>query len=199
MVGKEVVGVEMAADILENVANIALRSRLKECRSVATSVACDTWSLLAGRVKGVKLRGEGWRSPKNLTAQLLEATLGEVVIDPAAVVLRQQIALTNMPVGTAHVVFNAVDFGNFLVHPLMQEAVQNAVQGHAFAFDQSSVRIQPPSGAAPEGVIEFTGTWRGDGQRYQVRLLPVSGGITGTVRGVQACAVPLSIGARTSE
>lgn len=62
-----------------------------------------------------------------------QATLGEVVIDPAAVVLKQQIALTNMPVGTAHVVFNAVDFGNFLVHPLMQEAVQNAVQVRTFS------------------------------------------------------------------
>jgi len=58
----------------------------------------------------------------------VQATLGEVIIDPAAVLLKQQINLTNMPVGTAHVVFNAVDFGNFLVHPLMQEAVQEAVQ-----------------------------------------------------------------------
>jgi hypothetical protein len=43
------------------------------------------------------------------------------------------------------------------------------LQGHAFAFDQASVRIQPPSAVPPEGLIEFTGTWRGDGQRYQVR------------------------------
>jgi hypothetical protein len=43
------------------------------------------------------------------------------------------------------------------------------LQGHAFAFDQASVRIQPPSAVPPEGLIEFTGAWRGDGQRYQVR------------------------------
>lgn len=74
----------------------------------------------------------------------------------------------------------------------------HTAQGHAFAFDQSSVRITPPSPTARGGVIEFTGTWRGDGQRYQIRLLPVAQGAA-TGRGVQAHAVPLSIGGRASE
>lgn len=43
-------------------------------------------------------------------------------------VLRQQILLTNVPTGTGHVVFSADDFGNFLVHPLMGDAVRSAVQ-----------------------------------------------------------------------
>lgn len=62
------------ADILENVTCLALRARLKECRAVETSISCDTWSLLAGRVNDVKIHGEGWRSPLNLTAQVLEVT-----------------------------------------------------------------------------------------------------------------------------
>ena len=41
---------------------------------------------------------------------------------------KQQILLTNVPVGTARVVFNAADFGNFLVHPLMTEAAKEAVE-----------------------------------------------------------------------
>ncbi|KAF8054989.1 Serp2 [Scenedesmus sp. PABB004] len=191
---------DLTADILENVASLALRARLKECRSVKTSVSCDAWSLLAGRVNGVKIVGEGWRSPLNLTAQLLEATVGEATLDPGAVLLKQQIALTNRPVGTAHVVFTAPDFGNFLCHPLMTAAAQACVQGHAFVFEAPSVRIIAPSRAAPAGVIEFAGTWRGDGQRYQVSLLPVPGGaaLGALGRGVQAHAVPLSIGARAS-
>uniref|UniRef100_A0A383VV08 Uncharacterized protein n=1 Tax=Tetradesmus obliquus TaxID=3088 RepID=A0A383VV08_TETOB len=188
---------DLTADILENVTCLALRARLKECRAVKTSISCDTWSLLAGRVNGVKIHGEGWRSPLNLTAQVLEATVGEASLDPSAVLFKQQILLTNVPVGTARVMFNAADFGNFLVHPLMTEAAKEAVQGHAFAFDQASVRIQPPSAVPPEGLVEFTGTWRGDGQRYQVRLLPVSGGAV-FGKGVQAHAMPLSIGARSS-
>lgn len=65
-------------------------------------------------------------------------------------------------------------------------------------FEAPSVRISPPSPTAAGGALEFTGTWRGDGQRYQVRLLPVAQGAA-MGRGVQAHAVPLSIGGRASE
>ena len=61
-----------SADVLENVAAFALKTRLKESRLVKASVSCDTWSLLSGRVNGAKIYGEGWRSPLNLTAQILE-------------------------------------------------------------------------------------------------------------------------------
>jgi len=50
-----------------------------------------------------------------------------------------------------HVLAVMLVFSAFPVPTLMH------VQGHSFAFDQPSVRIQPPSGAAPAGVIEFTG------------------------------------------
>jgi hypothetical protein len=167
-----------------------------------------------------------------------------------AILLRQNIELTNVPVGTCRVLFDRVDFGNFLVHPLMTAAAATAVQvgwgrssyaapgvkqqaeseqgsrpaagqhwrthhqliclrtheqtsclllqGKPFVFEAPSVRISPPSPTAAGGALEFTGTWRGDGQRYQVRLLPVAQGAA-MGRGVQAHAVPLSIGGRASE
>lgn len=60
------------ADVVEAVAAMALKARLKEYRSVKAQVFCDAWSLMAGRVNGVKIMGEGWTSPLNLTAQVLE-------------------------------------------------------------------------------------------------------------------------------
>lgn len=63
------------ADVLERVAAFALKTRLKESRLVKASVSCDTWSLLSGRVNGAKIYGEGWRSPLNLTARILEVRL----------------------------------------------------------------------------------------------------------------------------
>jgi len=57
-----------------------------------------------------------------------QASVGETSIDPSAIVLRRSIELTNVPVGTARVVFNRIDFGNFLVHPLMTAAAAAAVQ-----------------------------------------------------------------------
>ncbi len=61
-----------SAGVLEAVASLALRLRLKECRGVRTEVSCDAFSLMAGRINSVRIVGEGWRSPLNLTAQLLE-------------------------------------------------------------------------------------------------------------------------------
>jgi hypothetical protein len=54
--------------------------------------------------------------------------VGETCIDPVAILLRQNIELTNVPVGTCRVVFDRVDFGHFLVHPLMTQAGAAAVQ-----------------------------------------------------------------------
>lgn len=42
--------------------------------------------------------------------------------------MRRQIVLTNIPTGTARVVFSEADLGNFLVHPLVVEAAKTAVQ-----------------------------------------------------------------------
>jgi hypothetical protein len=57
-----------------------------------------------------------------------QATVGATSIDPRALLLRQNVELTNVPVGTLKVVFDAADFGHFLVHPLMNTAVATAVQ-----------------------------------------------------------------------
>ncbi|GBF93742.1 hypothetical protein Rsub_06074 [Raphidocelis subcapitata] len=184
---------DLTATLLERVTSLALRARLKEARSVAADISCDAFSLLAGRVNSVAIRGEGWRSPLNLTAQLLEATVGAAALDYAQVLLRGRIVLTNVPTGTARVVFDEVDFGNFLTHPLVTEAAKEAVRGSAFVFDRDSVRLEAPSRERPEGLIFFTGTWRGD----NVELLPVARGAA-VGRGVQAHAIALGVGGRSS-
>jgi hypothetical protein len=61
----------------------------------------------------------------------MQASVGETTIDTTAIIFRQNIELTNVPVGTCRVVFDRVDFGNFLVHPLMTAAAATAVQVRA--------------------------------------------------------------------
>ena len=63
-----------SADLLESVTSMALRARLKECGDVKVSVSCDIGTLMSGRINSVKLHGQGWRSPLNLTAQVLEVS-----------------------------------------------------------------------------------------------------------------------------
>jgi hypothetical protein len=76
------------------------------------------------------------------------------------------------------------------------------LQGHAFAFEAHTVRIQPGSASSPSGVIELRGVWRGDGQAYQVQLLPTAIPARAVFpqqaaeNGVLVRAVPAGLGAR---
>lgn len=53
--------------------------------------------------------------------------MGAAAIDYGALVSQQRIVLRNIPRGEARILFNARDFGNFLVHPLMADAAAKAV------------------------------------------------------------------------
>ncbi|KIY99162.1 Protein YIPF6 [Monoraphidium neglectum] len=187
----------LTATLLEQITQYALRARLREARSVTAEISCDAFSLLAGRVNSVTIKGEGWRSPLDLTAQTLEATVGAAALDYGQALMRREIVLTNVPTGTARVVFSEADLGNFLAHPLVAAAAQTAVQGAPFVFDRESVRIEAPSRERPEGVIFLSGTWRRDNVRYQVELLPVARGVA-VGRGVHAHAIALGIGGRST-
>lgn len=68
------------------------------------------------------------RSPLDLTAQLLECQVGEARLDYLKILMQQQIVLTNVPRGSARVVFSPTDFASFLQHPLMQRAAAGAVE-----------------------------------------------------------------------
>lgn len=61
-----------SASVLENVASLAFKARLKECRRADVFMSCDWRTLMEGRINSVKVVGEGWRSPLDLTAQVLE-------------------------------------------------------------------------------------------------------------------------------
>lgn len=61
------------------------------------------------------------------------------------------------PSGTAVIVFDAADFGNFLAHKLVREAV---LSRRRFVFDREDVSIN-----ASLGIIEFGGRWGGQSVR----------------------------------
>jgi hypothetical protein len=64
--------------------------------------------------------------------------VGEACLDYSAMLWQQRIVLTNIPVGTARVVFSGRDFGHFLVHPLVVNAAARAVQVRAQPVGLSS-------------------------------------------------------------
>jgi len=68
---------------------------------------------------------------RDAPTRTMQATVGAAALDYAQVLLRRQVVLTNIPTGTARVVFSELDLGNFLVHPLVTEAAKTAVKVRA--------------------------------------------------------------------
>lgn len=60
------------ASLLETVATVALKSRLKSHATVSAAVQCNTFSLLRGRVDAAAILGRRWASPLSLTAEVME-------------------------------------------------------------------------------------------------------------------------------
>ncbi|KAJ9508642.1 hypothetical protein QJQ45_027925 [Haematococcus lacustris] len=123
-----------AADIVETVASLALRSRLRACDSIRFHVNANSLGLLQGRVQAVTMVGTGWQSPAGLSARLLQAQVGPTELDFGAVLVEQRIRLRQPPEGSARCLFTADDFAQFLAHPLLTRAAATAVQGLPVAF-----------------------------------------------------------------
>lgn len=62
------------AGFLEAVATAALQSRLRSHSLVKSSIECDGWGLLSGRVNSVAIAGRDWISPLGLSARVLEVS-----------------------------------------------------------------------------------------------------------------------------
>ena len=150
--------------MVEAAATVVLVSRLRSHSGVSCHVDCNLPGLLSGRVESARISGNAWQSPKMLTCRSLDFRVGAAALDGAALLSRGVIALSTPARGSGTVVFNARDFGHFLVHPFMGAAATRAVAGRRFAF------------AGPERVsfcadgVNFEGAF--DGARYACLLRP---------------------------
>ncbi|KAG2442990.1 hypothetical protein HXX76_003063 [Chlamydomonas incerta] len=198
----------MAAVAVETIAAAALRARLRSHGRVAVRVQANGWDMLAGRVDGAAVEGRMWESPLGLTARILDVEVGRVELDLAAALQQQRIALRNVPLGAARVVFSGPDFGAFLQHPLVRAAAARAVQGLPFTFDRE-VLVLPPSissvsgsssgaGGGAGGAVLFSGVLPATQQRYQLTMRPERGGravtVTAVPVGAAAAAAPATAG-----
>lgn len=92
----------------------------------------------------------------------IDVDVGNVSLDVGALFRRRMLEFrTPHPSGNAIVVFNAEDFGNFLVHPLISRTV---IAGRTFIFNRDGVAIDPNN-----RVVAFNGTW-GEAQRLRITL-----------------------------
>ncbi len=87
--------------------------------------------------------------------------MGSVNLDVSTLFRRRVLQFQQpVPAGTARVVFNAQDFGNFLAHPLIRRTF---LAGRSFVFDRGGVAIDPVN-----RTVVFCGRW--GGERLRVAL-----------------------------
>ena len=159
---------QKTADLLEAAIEFALRQRLREHESIAVRAECDFQGLAGGVFRGLRVRGAGWRTPLELTARSLDVRVGTLHLDYLALLTQRRLALNAHaphPMGEATLTLSARDLGNFMGHPLLRTLSRTAVNGAAFDFDGATVTISL-------GEVRYQGTWRGDGQRYEVVMVP---------------------------
>jgi hypothetical protein len=125
------------------------------------SVQSDAIELLNGRVESATVRGKNWRSSKDLTCRTLNVDVGSVRIDMSGL-LQQQLNFIEPAKGTGLMGFNAADFENLLMHPLIT-AVPVQPANELFKFARGDCSIDDSARC-----VQFAGSWRG--ARARVKL-----------------------------
>lgn len=178
---------DVTADILQAVMALALKKRLREYESVDASVSCDARGLMDGRFNSMCIEGRHWHTPLGMTAHKLEVQIGAMQVDLGTLVWERRVAMQNVPLGAVQIHLSGKDMGNFVSHPLFQQAASTAVQGHAFTWERGSVDI-----SHQQRHVLFTGRWAANGERYRILMRPgSSSGSSSSLR-----RPPLQVGAQ---
>lgn len=161
---------DMTADIMEGVIKIAVGTRLHKYKHIGARVSCDSLGVLGGRFGSMQIQGRGWHTPLKMTAEELVVDVGELAVDYGALVWQRKLSLKNQPIGTCSLVLTSTDLGNFMMHPLMAQVSNRAVQGRPFFFDKNTVLVN-----SHEGFVEFEGVAAVDSQRYRLHMTTLAG------------------------
>ena len=93
------------ASLLASTAELILRAKLQQAKAVQVDVDGGGAELLAGRVRGVRVRGQAWSTPLQLNCRSLDVRVGGASIDLAGLAT-QRILLRQPALGQAAIVFN---------------------------------------------------------------------------------------------
>lgn len=170
MVGSTAKGV--TSGLISTLAVAALKLRLAEQTGVKCDVtASSTDLLLKGRVGPVTVKGRGWGSPLGLTCRAIEATVGVCELDIGRVIQNQKLVLTTPAQGKAMIAMTAVDFGNFITHPLMKPPGLGD-QAQALVFSKENVKVDPST-----GIVTFYGDFMDEKWKFELRRGTTNGAI----------------------
>ncbi|CAM9677591.1 unnamed protein product [Scytosiphon promiscuus] len=145
----------VTSSVIETVAkgilNLALANPNQA--TVECSVTSSAMNLVRGNLDQAKVDGLNWVTPMGMTLRTIALTLDEMRIKPAEVFRGKILFQSPSHAGSAVIELNAVDFGNFLVHPLLGVADLPSGQ-FEFRRDGSALDVD-------RGRATFTGVWQG--------------------------------------
>ncbi|CAJ1966941.1 unnamed protein product [Cylindrotheca closterium] len=156
----------VTSSLISQLAIGALKLRLHSQTHVACDVMASPSTVLRGQIGPVTVQGRGWGSRLGLTCRVIEATVDQCELDMGRVVANRKLVLTVPAEGRAMVALNAVDFGNFITHPLMKPPgiVGSASEDdNRLEFMKENVSLDPK-----KGVVTFFGKYMG--QTWQFTL-----------------------------
>lgn len=145
----------VTSNLISNLAEVALKLRLRDQTGVKCDVSASSSDLLLkGRVGPVTVRGRGWQSQLGLTCRAIEATVDTCELDVGRVLSNRKLRLTTPAQGNAMIALNSVDFANFITHPRMKPPALANGNSKAIEFLKDGATID-----AKTGTVTFFGTY----------------------------------------
>lgn len=153
---------DISGSLISQLAEIAIKLRLKD----QTAVQCDVSStstdlLLGGKIGPVTVRGRGWGSSRGLTCRVIEATVQSCELDVGRIASSRKLVLNTPAEGKAMIALDKTDWGNFITHPLMRPP--QVMDGESPKFLKDNAEID-----AGKGTVVFFSEYRG--QTWQCTL-----------------------------
>ena len=148
----------VTSGLISNLAELALKGRLKAQTGVKCNVSTNSFDLLfKGRVGPVTVKGRGWQSQLGLSCRSIEATVDACELDVGRILNNRKLVLTTPARGQAVIALNNVDFANFITHPLMKPPVLKYKDGERFSFLKEGTVVH-----ASSGEVTFFGSYMGE-------------------------------------
>lgn len=172
----------VTSTLISNLAVVALKLRLASHTQVQCNVQSSSKQLLLQQSIGpVSVRGRDWSSPLGLTCKAIQADVNTCMLDMNSVLTKRKLILLEPAKGVALIAFCYEDFGNFLMHPLLQaqtpslspqtiSSLSNVTKSdnedeRKFQFTKDNIRIEMDGNGNGNGQVTFYGkclgqTWK---------------------------------------
>uniref|UniRef100_A0A7S2YGP3 Uncharacterized protein n=1 Tax=Entomoneis paludosa TaxID=265537 RepID=A0A7S2YGP3_9STRA len=118
----------VSGNVISELAVVAIKLCLADHTDVSCDLTASPRDVFQGKIGPVKVKGRDWKSSRGLSCRAIEASVDTCQLDFGAILSEQKLILTTPAQGKCMIAMTAQDFGNFLVHPRIENAKLKASQ-----------------------------------------------------------------------